>query len=505
MSETNKAVILSARAISKRYGSQVVLEDVDLDVRSGEILALIGENGAGKSTLMRILAGATRPDSGTIDFQGRRVTVGSVRQAQALGIAMIFQELNLVPSRTVAQNIYIGREPVVAGPRGRFGVVDRKALRQQAERVLKIVGSKASPDTLLSELSVGQQQLVEIAKAVSFEAKVLFMDEPTSSLSEEVASNLLALMRELSRQGMAVVFTTHRLPEAFQVADRFVVVRDGRVVGRVPASEANEAAIVEMMVGRPMNQHYPKFAVPIERKPRLEVLGLSGGMVRDVTFSVRPGEIFGFAGLVGAGRTDLARLIFGAERPTAGEIRLDGKSALNRSPVQAIARGIGFVPEDRKKDSLVLQHSVRENMILAGLGKLADHGIVRSRRVDKVTRHFAEKLGLRLRSFDQPIGGLSGGNQQKCVLSRWLILSSKVLILDEPTRGIDVGAKATIYQLIGDLAKEGVAIMFISSDLPEVLGMSDRIAVMSGGRVMAILDRTEATPELVMRHASNVS
>ena len=505
MSENKKDVTLSARGITKRYGSQVVLEDADLDVRSGEILALIGENGAGKSTLMRILAGATRPDSGTIDFQGKRVTVGSVRQAQALGIAMIFQELNLVPSRTVAQNIYIGREPVVPGPRGRFGVVDRMTLREQAGRVLKIVGSKASPDTLLSDLSVGQQQLVEIAKAVSFDAKVLFMDEPTSSLSEEVAGNLLALMRELSRQGMAIVFTTHRLPEAFHVAHRFVVVRDGRVVGRVPASDANEAGIVEMMVGRPMNQHYPKFAVPIERQPVLEVVGLSGGMVRDVTFSVRPGEIFGFAGLVGAGRTDLARLIFGAERASAGEIRLDGKLALNRSPAQAIGRGIGFVPEDRKKDSLVLGHSVRENMILPGLGRLADHGVVRSRRVDEVTRHFADKLGIRLRSFDQPVGGLSGGNQQKCVLSRWLILATKVLILDEPTRGIDVGAKATIYQLIGDLAKEGVAIIFISSDLPEVLGISDRIAVMSEGRIMAILDRSEATPELVMRHASHAS
>lgn len=505
MSETEKAVILSARAITKRYGSQVVLEDADLDLRSGEILALIGENGAGKSTLMRILAGATRPDSGTIDFQGKRVTVGSVRQAQALGIAMIFQELNLVPSRTVAQNIYIGREPVLPGPRGRFGVVDRKTLSQQAAGVLKIVGSKSSPDTLLSDLSVGQQQLIEIAKAVSFDAKVLFMDEPTSSLSEEVASNLFALMLELSRQGMAIVFTTHRLPEAFRVANRFVVVRDGRVVGRVSASDANEAGIVEMMVGRPMNQHYPKFAAPIERKPVLEVEGLSGGMVKDVTFSVRPGEIFGFAGLVGAGRTDLARLIFGADRPSSGEIRLDGKPALNRSPAQAIARGIGFVPEDRKKDSLVLEHSVRENMIIAGLGKLADYGIVRSKRVDEVTRYFADKLGIRLRSFDQSVGGLSGGNQQKCVLSRWLILSTRVLILDEPTRGIDVGAKATIYQLIGDLAEAGVAIIFISSDLPEVLGMSDRVAVMSEGRVVAILDRAEATPELVMRHASHVA
>lgn len=505
MNDDNRDAILRARGMTKSYGSQIVLEDADLDVHPGEILALIGENGAGKSTLMRILAGATRPDAGTIDFQGKRVDVGSVRQAQELGIAMIYQELNLVPSRSVAQNIYLGREPVVPGPRGRLGVVDRQALRNQARRVLKVVGSKALPDMLLSGLSVGQQQLVEIAKAVSFDAKVLFMDEPTSSLSEEVASNLLVLMRELTQTGMAIVFTTHRLPEAFEVADRFVVVRDGHVVGRVSASEANEAEIVEMMVGRPMNQHYPKFAVPIERDPVLEVEGLSGGIVKDATFSVRPGEIFGFAGLVGAGRTDLAQLIFGAERPITGEIRLEGKSAMNRSPGQAIRRGIGFVPEDRKKDSLVLDHSVRENMVLAGLGKLSNHGIVQSSRVDKATRHFANKLGIRLRSFDQPIGGLSGGNQQKCVLSRWLILSTKVLILDEPTRGIDVGAKATIYELIGDLAKEGVAIIFISSDLPEVLGMSDRIAVMSEGRIMAIMDRAEATPELVMRHASHVA
>jgi ribose transport system ATP-binding protein len=498
-------VILSARAITKRYGSQLVLEAVDLDVRLGEILVLIGENGAGKSTLMRILAGATRSDRGTIHFRGQPVTIDSVKQAQALGIAMVYQELNLISSRTVAQNIYLGREPPAQGLAGSLGVVDRKTLRENAERVLKIVGSKASPDTLLSDLSVGQQQLVEIAKAVSFEAEVLFMDEPTSSLSEESANNLLSLMETLRKQGMAIVFTTHRLPEAFRVADRFVVVRDGRVVGEASSGGASEAQIVEMMVGRPMNQHYPKLVLPLDRPPVLEVEGLSGGMVKDVSFSVRPGEIFGFAGLVGAGRTELARLIFGAERPTAGEIRLEGRPALNRSPKQAIRRGIGLVPEDRKKDSLVLAHSVRENIILAGLGTLADFGIVRSRRVDQVTRHFAEKLGIRLRSFDQPVGGLSGGNQQKCVLSRWLIISAKVLILDEPTRGIDVGAKATIYELIGELAKEGMAIIFISSDLPEVLGVSDRIAVMSEGHVMAILDRAEATPERVMRHASHVA
>ena len=503
MSPNPHEIALSARGITKSYASQRVLDAVDLDVRSGEILALIGENGAGKSTLMRILAGATRADAGSIEFHGAAVTIGSVRQAQSLGIAMIFQELNLVPSRTVAQNIYLGREPVLAGARGRLGVVDRADLTRNAERALQIVGSKVPATARLAELSVGQQQLVEIAKAISFDAKVLFMDEPTSALSEEVAENLLRLMASLRAQGMAIVFTTHRLPEAFKVADRFVVMRDGRIAGQAKAEEIDEARIVELMVGRPMNQHYPKARVAIGSEPVIEVVGLSGGMVKDVSFSVRSGEILGFAGLVGAGRTEMARLVFGADKPSAGVIRLNGKPVSNRSPAHAIARGIGFVPEDRKRDSLMLAHSVRSNIVLAGLRNLAVRGLVRSRRIDDSALQFAEKLGIRLRSLDQPIAGLSGGNQQKSVLSRWLLLSGRVLILDEPTRGIDVGAKATIYELIGELAAEGLAIVFISSELPEVLGLSDRIAVMAEGRVVKILDRAEANPEVVMRYASH--
>ena len=492
--------ILEARGITKSYAAQRVLDAVDLDVRSGEILALIGENGAGKSTLMRILAGATRLDSGTIHFRGAPAEIGSVRQAQNLGIAMIFQELNLVPSRSVAQNIYLGREPA-----GRLGAIDRADLRRRTERALAIVGSKATPDAVVSDLSVGQQQLIEIAKAISFDAKVLFMDEPTSSLSEDVAENLLRLMVELRGQGMAIVFTTHRLPEAFKVADRFVVVRDGRLAGAVAAKDARESAIVEMMVGRPLSQHYPKAQVAIGAKPVLEVKGLSGGIVRDISFAVHPGEILGFAGLVGAGRTDVARLVFGADPAGAGEVRLGGQPIRIHSPVAAIARGIGYVPEDRKRDSLALAHSVRANIALAGLGKMAWHGFLGGAAIDRMVLRFAERLGIRLRSLDQPVSGLSGGNQQKCVLSRWLILAGRVLILDEPTRGIDVGAKATVYQLIGQLVAEGMAIIFISSELPEVLGLSDRVVVMAHGRVMATLDRAEATPELVMRYASHVA
>jgi ribose transport system ATP-binding protein len=492
--------LLQARSLTKSYGPQRVLDSVDLDATSGEILALIGENGAGKSTLMRILAGATRPDSGTISFRGAPVEIGGVRQAQSLGIAMIFQELNLVPSRTVAQNIYLGREPA-----GRFGGVDRVALRRRTEDVLSLVGSRAAPDALVSDLSVGQQQLVEIAKALSFEAKVLFMDEPTSSLSEDVAENLLMLMRQLRSQGMAIVFTTHRLPEAFKVADRFAVLRDGRLVGTMPTERASEAAIVEMMVGRALGQQYPKAKAAIGAKPALEVKGLSGGIVRDVSFEVRPGEILGFAGLVGAGRTDVARLVFGADRATAGEIRLNGKAVDIRSPHRAIAFGLGLVPEDRKRDSLALAQSVRANVALAGLSVLSRLGALDAGRIDRVVVGFVERLGIRLRSLDQPVSGLSGGNQQKCVLSRWLILSGRVLILDEPTRGIDVGAKSAIYRLIGELATQGMAIVFISSELPEVLGLSDRVAVMAHGRLMATLDRAEATPEAVMRFASHAA
>jgi ABC-type sugar transport system ATPase subunit len=498
-------VVLQAKAITKSYASQRVLDDVDVAVRSGEILALLGENGAGKSTLMRILAGATRLDSGSIIHCGTPITIGSVRQAQNHGIAMIFQELNLVPSRSVAQNIFLGREPRLPGFRSRLGIVDQRALAEQADRVLRVVGSKIEAGTKVSELTVGQQQQVEIAKAISFKAQVLLMDEPTSALSEDVAANLLRLMQELKARGMGIVFTTHRLPEAFKVADRFLVLRDGRVAGGGTADRITEADLVEMMVGRPMAQHYPKADVAIRPEPVLEVSGLSGGMVRDVSFSVRPGEILGFAGLVGAGRTEMARLIFGADRPSSGEIRLAGKPVSNRSPVEAIARGVGFVPEDRKKESLMLGRSVRENIVLAGLRKLADRGLVRSGRLDSAALHYAERLGIRLRSLDQPVASLSGGNQQKCVLSRWLLLSTRVLILDEPTRGVDVGAKETIYRLIGELAGEGLAIIFISSELPEVLGLSDRIAVMSEGRVVAILDRNEASPEVIMRHASHVA
>jgi ABC-type sugar transport system ATPase subunit len=496
--------LLSARGISKFYAGTAVVRDVDLDIYPGEILALMGENGAGKSTLMRILAGATTADAGQVVYAGAPIDIRNVAEAQRLGIGMIYQELNLVPSRSVAQNIYLGREPRRRGLLGRLGAVDRRTLRRDAEQVLARVGARISPSATLWDLSVSQQQLVEIAKAISFDAKLLFMDEPTSALSDEVSENLLRLIRELRGHGMAVVLTTHRMPEAFKVADRFVVIRDGVKVGEARAAEATEAKIVEWMVGRPMDQHYPKLQAPISPAPVLSVRDLSGGIVQNVSFAVHAGEVLGFAGLVGAGRTEVMRLIFGAEQPSGGEIVLAGRTVRVASPAQAIRLGISLVPEDRKRDALVLMHSVRDNMILAGLPILSTRGVLSWDRIRKVTRDYVRRLGIRLASVDQTVKSLSGGNQQKCVLSKWLIPSPKLLILDEPTRGIDVGAKATIYHIIGELVKSGVAVIFVSSDLPEVLGMSDRLVVMSEGRIMATLDRKDASPEVVMRYASRV-
>ena len=496
---------LKARGICKSYSGTPVVRDIDLDIFPGEVLALMGENGAGKSTLMRILAGATTADAGEVALNGEPISIRNVADAQQMGIGMIYQELNLVPSWSVAQNIYLGREPRRRGFLGRLGAVDRKALHRDAERVLSYVGARISPSATLWDLSISQQQLVEIAKAISFDASLLFMDEPTSALSEEVSENLLKLIGELRALGIAIVLTTHRMPEAFKIADRFVIIRDGVKVGEARARDVTQAQVVEWMVGRPMDQHYPKIATSgIGRTPVLSVRELSGGIVQDASFSIHSGEILGFAGLVGAGRTELMRLIFGADPSSGGEVVLEGKAVRIASPAQAIGLGISMVPEDRKKDALVLIHSVQSNMILAGLPSLSNRGVLRWDQIKKTASEYIRRLDIRLNSTDQAVKSLSGGNQQKCVLSKWLIPAPKILILDEPTRGIDVGAKEAIYRTIGELVQSGVAVIFVSSDLPEVLGMSDRVVVMSEGRIVATLDRQAASPEAVMRYASRV-
>jgi ribose transport system ATP-binding protein len=498
----SRTPLFSVRGIWKSFASVTVLRDIDLDVYPGEVLALLGENGAGKSTLMKIMSGIYQEDAGSIVYRGEPVDIDSPRAAQDLGISMIHQELNLLPNRTVAQNIFIGQEPHKAGLFGKLGQVDIRAMNQKAQQVLDRVGAVAFPSELLSELPTAQQQLVEIARTLASDAQVLLMDEPTSSLSEAQSQNLLQLICELSAQGLCIVFTTHRLHEAFEVADRFVVLRDGAMAGAAAASDTTADQVIQWMVGRPVSQRFLKREVGIGETV-LEVRGLSGGMVQDVTFSLHKGEILGFGGLVGAGRTETTRLLFGADRTEAGEIIVDGQPVNIQSPVDAVKAGLGLVPEDRKTQSLILNLAVRQNMVLSALrDRLSRNGVIDKRGVEGGIKHYIDRLNIHLRSPEQKIRFLSGGNQQKVVLSRWLMLSPSVLILDEPTRGIDVGAKAEIYQLIGELVEAGIGVILITSEMPELLGLSDRVAVMSEGRIMKTLDRSEATPELVMTYAS---
>jgi ABC-type sugar transport system ATPase subunit len=401
----------------------------------------------------------------------------------------------------VAQNIFIASEPHQSGVLGRLGQVDIRQMNRQAEQVLNRVGSKVAVTRRLSTLTVAQQQLVEIAKALSAHAKILLMDEPTSSLSEEQAENLLRLIQELRAQGLGIVFTTHRLPEAFKIADRFAVLRDGKLVANVQAAETTAEKVIQWMVGRPLDNLFPKPEVKVGETV-LSVRSLSGGMVKEIEFSLRRGEILGFAGLVGAGRTETARLLFGADKATTSEVTLEGRAVHIRSPKDAVKLGIGYVPEDRKLQSLFLDLAVRHNAALAGLPQFSWHGVIRPKQVDTSIRQYVKRLNIHLRSPNQKVRFLSGGNQQKVVLSKWLMLSPRVLILDEPTRGIDVGAKAEIYELIGELARAGIGIILISSEMPELLGLSDRIVVMSEGRIVNILDRSEATQERIMTYAS---
>lgn len=494
--------LLSFKGISKSFASVTVLRDIDLDIYPGEILALLGENGAGKSTLMKIIAGIYRKDEGTIIYEDAPVEIDTPRAAQDLGISMIHQDLNLLLNRTVAQNIFIGQEPRKAGLRGLAGEVDTRTMNRKAEEVLNRVGSVSAPLQMLSELPTAQQQLVEIARTLASDAQTLLMDEPTSSLSEEQSQNLLELVRDLSAQGLCIVFTTHRLHEAFQVADRFAVLRDGKMVGAAPASDITPDQVIQWMVGRPVSQRFPKRQVEIGETV-LEVSGLSGGIVQDVEFSLHKGEILGFGGLVGAGRTEMARLLFGADKRETGEIILNGKKADIQSPVAAVKAGIGLVPEDRKSQSLILMMAVRQNMVLSALrDKLSRFGVIDKNGVEKNIHRYIDRLNILLRAPEQQVRFLSGGNQQKVVLGKWLMLSPSVLILDEPTRGIDVGAKDEIYQLIGELVASGIGVILITSEMPELLGLSDRIVVMSEGRIRRILARSEATPELVMAYTS---
>ena len=483
------------RGIDKSFPGVKALTCVDLALRHGEVLALIGENGAGKSTLVKMLGGAHRPDVGLIRVDGCDVDLTTPAEANAAGIGVIYQEFNLVPGLTAWENIFLGRE-------NSFGFIRRRDERGRAAALFKQIGVDVPADTPCERLSVAQQQIVEIARTLSHDARLIVMDEPSASLTPREVSRLYEVIRDLKARGIGVIYISHRLNEIFEIADRVTVLRDGEHVGDAPTSAISRRELIEMMVGREISDEFPEHQHAVGG-PRLVVNGLRrGDSVRDVSFEVRRGEILGLTGLVGAGRTETARLIFGADRADAGSIRLDGRQLEIHEPRDAIRAGICLLTEDRKAQGLVLDSSVRDNFGLPNLPRLSTWGFVRRRRERAAFGEFVNRLKIKVLHQEQLARNLSGGNQQKIVLAKWLERNAEVVIFDEPTRGIDVGTKYEIYLLINSLARQGKAIVMISSELPEVLGMSDRILVMHNGHIVGeISDVATATQEQIMELA----
>ena len=487
--------VLEASDISKRFPGVHALDDVSLVVTPGEVHAVVGENGAGKSTLMKILAGAQAPDSGKIVIDRSPVTIAGPREAHDLGIITIYQELSLINALSVGENIFLGDLPARPGTPWR---VDWPEVWRRSEELLDRVGLKIRPQTMVRDLSVAQMQMVEIARALARNVRVLILDEPTSSLTERETERLFEIIASLRERGVGIIYISHRLEEVFRIAQRVTVLRDGKLVGTLPTSEASEDQLVRMMVGRDLSRLFTQ-ARPTDAPVRLAVRGLSRGRaLHDVDLEVRAGEIVGLAGLVGAGRTELVRCLFGADQLDRGEILLDGKPVKIRTPGDAVNLGIALVPEDRKLQALILGMGVRENLSLPVLDRLGSPFVPSRTKERSLVRDYIGSLSIRTPHMEQPVGALSGGNQQKVVIARWLATQPKVLILDEPTRGIDVGAKAEVHALIARLAESGVAIIMVSSELPEILGMSHRILVMRGGRIVAEMPRSEATEEAIM-------
>ena len=489
--------LLEMEGIEKSFPGVRAIRHGRLNLAAGEVVALLGENGAGKSTLIKVLSGAHIPDAGVIKLNGVPVRITSPHDAQKLGIAVIYQEFNLVPALTARENIFLGKE------RTRGGFVSARDERKRAQELFLRLRASIDPDAPCRSLSVAQQQLVEIAKALSQEARIIVMDEPSAALTAQEVESLFAIVRDLKAHGIGVVYISHRLDEIFEIADRVTVMRDGEWIATEPTEHLTRERLIELMVGRKIEQEFPKRKAAI-REPRLAIDGLArGNSVRGVTFSIRRGEVLGLTGLVGAGRTEVARMIFGADAPDRGRILLDGRQLEIRSPKDAIRNGICLLTEDRKAQGLVLGLPVRENFGLPNLPRLSRLSFVQhGRERDAFGRH-VESLRIKISNQEQLAKNLSGGNQQKVVLAKWLESNSEVIIIDEPTRGIDVGAKYEIYLLMNRLAASGKAILMISSELPEVLGMSDRILVMHEGRITGeIADVPHATQEQVMEFAA---
>jgi ABC-type sugar transport system ATPase subunit len=490
------APLLAMRGIVKSFPGVKALVRVDLTLQPGEVLALLGENGAGKSTLMKVLGGAHSADAGKIEILGREVHLHSPLDARRAGVAVIYQEFNLVPGLTACENIFLGQEIT------RAGFVAGKRERQRAAELFRRLGVEIDLDAPCRQLSTAKQQLVEIAKALAFEARIIVMDEPTAALTSHEVELLFNVIRDLKKHGIGIIYISHRLDEVFAIADRVTVLRDGANAGERPINGLTRGEMIQLMVGRELKDEFPARS-PRIGPPRLEVSGLRrGNAVRDVSLVVRRGEIVALTGLVGAGRTEVVRLIFGADAREAGEVRIDGKLCAIRAPRDAIAAGIGLLTEDRKLQGLVLGHSVRENFGLPNLPRFSRFGFVQRARERAEFAGYVDTLKIKVPDQEQRARNLSGGNQQKVVLAKWLARNCDVLIFDEPTRGIDVGAKYEIYLLMNELAAQGKAVLMISSEMPEVLGMADRILVMHDGRVTGeIADARRATQEQIMQLA----
>jgi ABC-type sugar transport system ATPase subunit len=470
-----------------------VLKDVDFDVRPGEVHALLGENGAGKSTLIKIIAGTHAPDGGTIRLGDEELKAVTPRDAVRGGIATVYQELLLFPELTVAENVFLGHAPKTAR-----GTLDWGQMRRVSRQLLDSLDSHdLDVDAKVGTLSVANRQRIEIAKALSQNARVLIMDEPTAALADADVKRLMSVVKRLRDRGVGIIYVSHKLPEIFEIADRVTVLRDGALIGTRPIAEVTEQTLVAMMVGREIDHLFPK-PEPVIGETILKVSNLSfGDRVRDISFELRRGEILGVAGLVGAGRTELALTIFGITPATSGTIEIDGVPVTITTPRQARQHGIAYVPEDRGLQGLVRPMTIAENVSMAALRRIAGGLFINFRAESQRAAAAIKQLGIRARGPDQVVGQLSGGNQQKVVLGKWLETEPRILIMDEPTRGIDVGAKAEIHALMGRLARQGMAVLMISSELPEVLGMSDRVLVMHGGRLVATLDRAQASPESI--------
>ncbi|WP_449283388.1 sugar ABC transporter ATP-binding protein [Leucobacter sp.] len=486
---------LQVDSLVKEYPGVRALDGVSLDLRAGEVHAIIGENGAGKSTLIKTLAGAIAPTSGTITVNGEHYERLTPQLARELGIAVIYQEFTLFPNLSAAENVFLG-EFILKGP-----VLDRKTMAERSKALFSRLGVSISPNALVETLTTGYQQIVEIAKALSKDAKLLIMDEPSAPLTASEVDAMFAIVETLKREGMTIVYISHRMEEIFRLSDRVTVLRDGSYVTTVPTAETTKSELISLMVGRELSEGYPGREHPIG-EPSLTVEGLGGNGVHDIGFVAHRGEILGFAGLIGAGRTELMELLFGAKRPETGTVELHGASVLSTSPIQAIRNGIALVPEDRKRHGLVLEFSIEQNISLPTLKKLSRGPVVSGTAEAELSERYMRELRVKAPSGKEIVGNLSGGNQQKVVLAKWLATGPEVLIFDEPTRGIDIGARHEIYLIMNRLAAEGKTILMISSDMEELIGMSDRVVVLQEGRQRGLLAKEDITQEAILTLAS---